>query len=218
MISISAWWLSSLRPLRLGAIRCITAGHWSLVGEERMSKSGREQFTSPECIQRMHQAQVAENTESWTSFGIGLNGGDKHGNMLSYSNNAEVHDVRIPQGRTAALGWVWVSLRMSSHGEVSDWMVSEKQTSATLNATLHCKKSRFLLLWRMMVMDDPQGVMKHTRAVSHCSQKAQQVWTEESLGTRKWLPTQLLTQKNLGLWIKVEVRIHTQNVGPHAPY
>lgn len=96
-------------------------------------------------------------------------GGDKHGNMLSYSNNAEVHDVRILQGCTAALGWGWASLRMSSHSEVSDGTVSEKQTLATLNATLHCKKRRFLLLWHMMVMDDLQGVMKHTQPESTAS-------------------------------------------------
>lgn len=49
--------------------------------------------------------------------------------------------------------------------------------------------------------------------VSHCSQKAEQVWTgtEESVCTRQWLLTQLL-------WMETPIRIHIQNRGPPALY
>lgn len=48
-------------------------GHCSLVGEGRMSKPGREQLTSPECIQWKHQAQLSWKHRAMNFLGIGIN-------------------------------------------------------------------------------------------------------------------------------------------------
>lgn len=192
--------------------------HWSRVGEGRLSRSGGELLMSLKCIQRMHQAPDAENTEWWTSFSIGLTGGDKRGNMLSYLNNADLHDVRIPPGCTvvsAGSGFSWDCLHAVK------FLIEQSKRSRPLRPLM----PPFIVRradsfcpggwWWMTLKDWCRSLELCHTAVS---QKAEQVGTgtEESICTRKWLLIQLLAQKNLGLWIEKDIRIHTQNVGPCA--
>ena len=67
MISILAWRLSSLRPQRLGAIRCINAKILVTSGEggdaESFLPGSRELLISLKCIQLMHQTSVIGEAE-----------------------------------------------------------------------------------------------------------------------------------------------------------
>ena len=68
MISILAWRLSLLRPQRLGAIRCINAKIWSLVGEGEMVKAFCLWIQGTAYKPEMHSAD-ASDISYWRSRG-----------------------------------------------------------------------------------------------------------------------------------------------------